>query len=648
MSNLPNAESMINEHLKTILLSLKDNDISIRRRALDILYLMCTPSTANRIVDELLKFTEDADLQIKEELVLKIAILTENFADNLLWYIDTVVKLVSTSGDYITEDIWYRIIQIITGFGKDQEPELQKYAALKVYAALNIPHVHETLVKIGSYILSEYGRLIVDSNKTPEKIFDVLNRHFVNLSTPGKAMLLTSFVKLGNIFPDLRDTVQGILEIHAEHWDPDLQQRAVEYLQLMKDEKDLDEVRENVLQKMPCYSENIQENNPLLKRIYLLKMGTNAKDSSLSVEAKKQIESNMEMFKSKSSAAQNMKSTSSNPSQAQAAAFGTSSGTKVNAPPPQATSTSSSLLDTDLLGDSSSSGGGGTAVNLKSHPLFATCQSKIAVDVANILPIPDPIKSSFANYTEFKTLITSTTGVLISNQSIQIDYKSEYQGNLARIAMQFVSKSGQALTNIAMQVVNAPHLQMQISPVKYEDNPKCMIQALAIGASAAIPTLQLIYLQGDQKNAIELAFPVTVNKFINSIDMPLPNFTKFWDEYTTVTNQSYYRIDNFIKNPAPAGVPVTEVMKKVGALLNNGLGLKANGLPDMTNLKEIYAAAQYSFKPENAANPVNFPIMIQAEGFSENPAFLRLSLRGAGSPEVIKGMYAIIMAFLGV
>lgn len=87
------------------------NDISIKRRALDLLYLMCSQVTAPKIVEELLDYSEEwADSLIKEELVLKIAILAERYAENLIWYIDVVVRLVGTSGDFVTDDIWYRII----------------------------------------------------------------------------------------------------------------------------------------------------------------------------------------------------------------------------------------------------------------------------------------------------------------------------------------------------------------------------------------------------------------------------------------------------------------------------------------------------------------------------------------------------------
>jgi AP-2 complex subunit alpha len=121
---LPGADEALNDQLKNIIASLKDRDMSIRRRALDLLYLMCNYNNVGKIVEEMLNYTEETDMQIKEELVLKIAILAETFAPNLTWYIDVIVRLMSNSGDYITDDIWFRVIQIITGFGADSNKSL--------------------------------------------------------------------------------------------------------------------------------------------------------------------------------------------------------------------------------------------------------------------------------------------------------------------------------------------------------------------------------------------------------------------------------------------------------------------------------------------------------------------------------------------
>jgi len=49
--------------MTTIFKSLRDNDISIRKRALELLYLMSTPTTSVKIVEEMLSYAEQgADL----------------------------------------------------------------------------------------------------------------------------------------------------------------------------------------------------------------------------------------------------------------------------------------------------------------------------------------------------------------------------------------------------------------------------------------------------------------------------------------------------------------------------------------------------------------------------------------------------------
>ena len=67
-------------------------DISIRRRALDLLFTMCTPSTAADICAELLKYLEVADFSLRDELVLKIAILAERCVSNHTEYVRACLR----------------------------------------------------------------------------------------------------------------------------------------------------------------------------------------------------------------------------------------------------------------------------------------------------------------------------------------------------------------------------------------------------------------------------------------------------------------------------------------------------------------------------------------------------------------------------
>ena len=70
----------VKKHQDTIIQSLKDRDISVRRRALDLLYSMCDTTNSRVIVGELLRYLQNADYNLREDMVLKIAILTERFA----------------------------------------------------------------------------------------------------------------------------------------------------------------------------------------------------------------------------------------------------------------------------------------------------------------------------------------------------------------------------------------------------------------------------------------------------------------------------------------------------------------------------------------------------------------------------------------
>jgi len=116
--------NIIQNNLPTFLGNLRENDISIRKRALDTLFSLCTNEVASEIINELLDhLQEDNDYELMEEMVLKIAILAEKYAPNLSWYVDVIIKLIEYAGDYVDEDLWFRVAQIVTGFSAGSNGE---------------------------------------------------------------------------------------------------------------------------------------------------------------------------------------------------------------------------------------------------------------------------------------------------------------------------------------------------------------------------------------------------------------------------------------------------------------------------------------------------------------------------------------------
>jgi hypothetical protein len=91
----PNA---VQRHRNTILDCLRDPDISIRRRALDLSFTLINESNVRVLIRELLAFLEVADNEFKPVMTSQIGIAADRFAPNKRWHVDTmlrVLKLVS-------------------------------------------------------------------------------------------------------------------------------------------------------------------------------------------------------------------------------------------------------------------------------------------------------------------------------------------------------------------------------------------------------------------------------------------------------------------------------------------------------------------------------------------------------------------------
>lgn len=75
--------------------------------------------------------------------MLKVAILAEKYAVDYTWYVDTILNLIRIAGDYVSEEVWYRVIQIVIN-----RDDVQGYAAKTVF---------EVSIKIISQNLSTVG-----------------------------------------------------------------------------------------------------------------------------------------------------------------------------------------------------------------------------------------------------------------------------------------------------------------------------------------------------------------------------------------------------------------------------------------------------------------------------------------------------------
>jgi AP-1 complex subunit gamma-1 len=85
----------VQRHRNTILDCLRDGDISIRRRALELSYALINDSNIRVMTRELLSFLEVADNEFKLGMTTQISLAAERFAPNKRWQIDTVLRVLS-------------------------------------------------------------------------------------------------------------------------------------------------------------------------------------------------------------------------------------------------------------------------------------------------------------------------------------------------------------------------------------------------------------------------------------------------------------------------------------------------------------------------------------------------------------------------
>ncbi|KAH7954057.1 hypothetical protein HPB49_015258 [Dermacentor silvarum] len=253
----------VKKHQETVVAALKmERDVSVRQKAVDLLYAMCDRTNAQLIVGEMLSYLETADYAIREEMVLKVAILAEKYASDYAWYVDVVLNLIRVAGDHVSEEVWYRVVQIVAN-----REDVQGYAAKVCFQALQAPACHENMVKVAGYVLGEFGNLVAgDQRSAPAVQFRLLHSKYHLCSAPTRALLLTTYIKFINLFPEIKAEIQEVLQSdnNLRCADAELQQRSVEYLGLSRIASP--DVLATVLEEMPPFPERESFILAMLKR----------------------------------------------------------------------------------------------------------------------------------------------------------------------------------------------------------------------------------------------------------------------------------------------------------------------------------------------------------------------------------------------
>lgn len=498
----------VKKHQETVINSLKtEKDVSVRQRAVDLLYAMCDRANVQEIVSEMLNYLETADYSIREEMVLKVAILAEKYALDYTWYVDTILNLIRVAGDYVSEEVWYRVIQIVVN-----RDDVQGYAAKTVFEALQAPSCHENMVKVGGYILGEFGNLIAgDPRSSPLIQFNLLHSKFHLCSVPTRQLLLSTYIKFINLFSEIKPQIQEVLksESNLRNADVEIQQRAVEYLQLSNVASS--DVLATVLEEMPPFQE---------------------RESSILAKLKKKRPDKTGLITDRLPMASTT-TTASSPSNIPLE--------QKREEPAQQTSPSNQNKTpnkgTDLLGLSATTPTDSAAPNYSGMLIDVLGESNKdqAADSNNIGGV-DLFTGSINPEDNFNKFVTKNNGVVFENDLIQIGIKCEYRQNLGRLCLFYGNKTSFTFTNFVVEIDNegpiSSQVQIQAQPLESTieggSQKQQMINVQCMSDFQLVPGLTLYFQYSSVPQKFEMKLPLMINKFMDPTQMDSSQFFQRW------------------------------------------------------------------------------------------------------------------------
>uniref|UniRef100_A0A8D2EYC6 AP-1 complex subunit gamma n=1 Tax=Theropithecus gelada TaxID=9565 RepID=A0A8D2EYC6_THEGE len=253
----------VQRHRSTIVDCLKDLDVSIKRRAMELSFALVNGNNIRGMMKELLYFLDSCEPEFKADCASGIFLAAEKYAPSKRWHIDTIMRVLTTAGSYVRDDAVPNLIQLITN-----SVEMHAYTVQRLYKAILGDYSQQPLVQVAAWCIGEYGDLLVSGQceeeepiqVTEDEVLDILESVLIsNMSTSvTRGYALTAIMKLSTRFTCTVNRIKKVVSIYGSSIDVELQQRAVEYNALFKK---YDHMRSALLERMPVM-EKVTTNGP--------------------------------------------------------------------------------------------------------------------------------------------------------------------------------------------------------------------------------------------------------------------------------------------------------------------------------------------------------------------------------------------------
>lgn len=252
----------VSRHRNTIVDCLKDPDVSIRRRAMELIYSLVNDSNVRVLAREMLNYLVVAEVDQRADLCSRIAQVVRKFAPSPKWHIDTLLMMLSIAGQHVQESVVSQIIRLISSHEK-----LYAYVVHKLYGMMKEDLSQEALARVGVWCVGEYTEHLLEPSPetgeelTEDEIIDIIEKSMkAYFSTDKmKAMAVTALGKLSvrMTSDDALERAKKLVGTYKRSMRLELQQRSTEFSVLLDD--DWQDLRSELLKAMPVFMEKDED-----------------------------------------------------------------------------------------------------------------------------------------------------------------------------------------------------------------------------------------------------------------------------------------------------------------------------------------------------------------------------------------------------
>lgn len=206
----------VQRHRVTIVECLKDVDVSIQKKALELSFFLINSNNFKTMTKDLLFFLGNSDQEFKAICASNLCICAEKFASSPKSQIDTIIKVLTIAGNFVRDDIVGTLCQLVS-----ESTSLQSYCIKQLWNHLHGDlHKKQPLVQAAMWCIGEYGNQINDrytidysSDDSPEGGSEVELNISASPTDPDMSDLL---IDLSNPISDGLGSPIGLAKISAK------------------------------------------------------------------------------------------------------------------------------------------------------------------------------------------------------------------------------------------------------------------------------------------------------------------------------------------------------------------------------------------------------------------------------------------------